>query len=161
MTTDSMTTAAGRRASDADAPSGGYTWRFVRDVALEHRRDLLSANLMAVLAVVLSVPIPLLMPLLVDEVLLQRPGPLVQWMDRLFPAAWHGPVLYVVFLLLVTVGLRLGALLLGVWQTRQFTLIAKDVTYRMRRQLLARLQRVSMAESLQMSVLTLISAPAN
>jgi len=146
MTTDSMTTAAGRRASDADAPSGGYTWRFVRDVALEHRRDLLSANLMAVLAVVLSVPIPLLMPLLVDEVLLQRPGPLVQWMDRLFPAAWHGPVLYVVFLLLVTVGLRLGALLLGVWQTRQFTLIAKDVTYRMRRQLLARLQRVSMAE---------------
>ncbi|KPK53696.1 MAG: ABC transporter ATP-binding protein [Thiotrichales bacterium SG8_50] len=141
-----MTTAAGRRASDADAPSGGYTWRFVRDVALEHRRDLLSANLMAVLAVVLSVPIPLLMPLLVDEVLLQRPGPLVQWMDRLFPAAWHGPVLYVVFLLLVTVGLRLGALLLGVWQTRQFTLIAKDVTYRMRRQLLARLQRVSMAE---------------
>lgn len=146
MTTLSPNAATARRATDTDAPIAGYTWRFVRDVALEHRRDVVTANLVAVLAVLLSVPIPLLMPLLVDEVLLQKPGPLVAWMNTIFPAAWHGPVLYVVFILLVTIALRFSALMLGVWQTRQFTLIAKDVTYRMRRQLLERMQRVSMAE---------------
>ncbi len=37
-------------------------------------------------------------------------------------------------------------LALAVWQTRQFTAVSKDVIFRIRRDLLARLQRVSMAE---------------
>ena len=42
--------------------------------------------------------------------------------------------------------LRLITLLLSVWQTREFTLIAKDVSYRLRREMLLRLERISMAE---------------
>ena len=93
-----------------------------------------------------AVPLPLMMPLLVDEVLLEKPGFLVETMNGLFPAAWHGPVLYVMAILAVTMALRFCAVLLGVWQTRQFSLIAKDVVYRIRRELLLRLQRISMAE---------------
>jgi ATP-binding cassette subfamily C protein len=93
-----------------------------------------------------AVPIPLLMPLLVDEVLLEQPAGLVSSMQALFPAAWQGPVLYILAVLLMTVLLRLSALGLGVWQNRQFTLIAKDVTYRMRCEMLNRLQRISMKE---------------
>jgi ATP-binding cassette subfamily C protein len=123
-----------------------YNWRELTALVLSHRRELLLANLIAVLGTLVSVPVPLLMPLLVDEVLLNKPGALVGAMDRVFPAAWHGPVLYILAILFVTLALRLTGTALGVLQTREFTRISKDVIYRLRRDLLARLQRVSMAE---------------
>lgn len=124
----------------------GYRWSDILQIVLQHRRELILAHVIAVLGALVAVPIPLLMPLLVDEVLLERPAVLVATMQSLFPATWHGPVLYILAVLIVTLLLRLAALVLGVWQNRQFTLIAKDVTYRMRSEMLARLQRISMKE---------------
>lgn len=40
----------------------------------KHRAKLLFANFIAVVATLISVPIPLLMPLMVDEVLLNHPA---------------------------------------------------------------------------------------
>ncbi|MFQ5642430.1 MAG: ABC transporter ATP-binding protein [Thiogranum sp.] len=116
------------------------------DIVKEHRRELVAANTIGLLAVIVAVPLPLLMPLLVDEVLLKQPGALVGAMNRVFPEAWHGAVLYVGTILLVSVVLRVLNVLLSVWQTRQFSMIAKDVVYRIRRDLLLRLRRISMAE---------------
>ena len=123
-----------------------YDWGTVIGIVKEHRRELIAANIIAVFAVLASVPLPLMMPLLVDEVLLEQPGSLVYAMDHLFPAAWHGPVLYVGAILLLTVVLRFISVMLSVWQTRQFSLISKDVVFRIRRDLLLRLQHISMSE---------------
>ena len=111
-----------------------------------HKRELISANLIAVLGALAAVPVPLLIPLLVDEVLLQQPGTAVASMQAVFPEAWHGPVLYISAIIGLTLVLRLLTLIFNVWQTREFTLISKDVIYRMRRELLHRLERFSMAE---------------
>jgi ATP-binding cassette subfamily C protein len=127
-------------------PKQRYSWRGLLAMAVRHRRTLIVANIIAVLAALVSVPVPLMMPLLVDEVLLDKPGITVATINLLFPAAWQGPALYILFMLVFTVTLRMTSLLLGVWQMRQFTGIAKDVTFRVRRELLTRLQRVSMAE---------------
>ncbi|MCP3670609.1 MAG: ABC transporter ATP-binding protein [Gammaproteobacteria bacterium] len=113
---------------------------------LHRRRELITANLIAILGAVVSVPIPLLIPLLVDEVLLNKPGISVATMNSIFPEDWQGPILYIVAVLVLTLFLRLIALVLGVWQMRQFTMISKDVTFRIRRSLLQRLERVSMSE---------------
>lgn len=145
MATSTLTPVT-REEAPNPVPSRGYGWPYILDEILRHRRELIKANLIALIAVIASVPIPLMMPLLVDEVLLEQPGPLVNTMQGWFPAAWHGPVLYILFILLVTVLLRLSSIMLTVWQTRQFTLVAKDVVYRIRRALLTRLQRISMAE---------------
>ena len=115
-------------------------------MVLSHRKALITANLIAVLGTLAAVPVPLLIPLLVDEVLLHQPGPLVAWSNRLFPESWHGPVLYIFAVLLLTLILRLLALVFNVWQVRQFTLISKDVIFRIRRDLLERLRYFSMAE---------------
>ena len=128
------------------SPPASYTWSTIGDIVREHRHDLISAHIVAILAALASVPIPLLMPLLVDEVLLHQPGRLVASANSLFPATWHGPVLYIGAVLAVTLALRLAALILGVWQTRSFTLISKDVVYRMREQMLLRLSRIAMSE---------------
>ncbi len=123
-----------------------YTWPYILGIAREHKRELIAAHLIAVLAALASVPIPLLMPLLVDEVLLHQPGAMVGWINGHFPAAWHGPLFYISLTLALTVVLRLIAAMLGVWHTRNFTLIAKDVSYRLREGLLQRLKRIAMSE---------------
>ena len=115
-------------------------------MVLEHHGELAKANIIAILGTIIAVPIPLLIPLLVDEVLLEKPGPAVPFMNQVFPQAWHSPLLYIAVILVLTMLMRLAALLLGVWQMRQFTIISKDVTFRIRRSLLRRLERVSMAE---------------
>ncbi|WP_455211709.1 ABC transporter ATP-binding protein [Kaarinaea lacus] len=123
-----------------------FTWQGMLAIATEHKKELLTANAIAILAVVCSVPIPLLMPLLVDEVLLNQPGPLLAFMDSAFPATWQGPTFYILITLLFTVVLRAAMILLNVWQLSKFTIVAKDITYRMRRALLERLQSISMSE---------------
>lgn len=123
-----------------------YTWSGIFRSIREHKRELLFAQLVAILLVVTHVPIPLLMPLMVDEVLLQQPGSIIDFLNRLLPADWQGPVAYILVILLFTICLRLGSILLDVLQLRQFTLIAKDITFRMRKRLLLGLQGVSMAE---------------
>ncbi len=123
-----------------------YTWRRIADIVLEHRKELVTAHVVAFLATLVSVPIPLLMPLLVDEVLLHKPGAMVAVVDRMFPAEWHGPMLYLGAILLATVIMRLATAMLGVWQSRSFTLISKDVAYRLRAALLARLNRIALSE---------------
>ena len=115
-------------------------------LARKHKRKLLLANLVALFAAAASVPIPLLLPLLVDQVLLHKPGALTHFIDRHAPVTWHGPILYIGAVLVVTLVLRLSAMLAGVWQSRQFTLIAKDVTYRLRSQMLMRLSRIALSE---------------
>jgi ATP-binding cassette subfamily C protein len=130
-----------------DAPGDeAYNWRRIFEIALRHRREIILAHIIAVVATFISVPIPLLMPLLVDEVLLEQPATLVNFVNWFFPVSWHGPILVIVAITLVTILLRFIALGLGVWQMRQFTIIAKDVVYRIRKNLIGRLQRVSMAE---------------
>ncbi len=111
-----------------------------------HRHELIKANIIAFFGALVAVPIPLLIPLLVDEVLLDQPGITVATVNRFFPESWYSPLLYISVILIFTVVLRLISLLLSVWQTRQFTTISKDVIYRIRRDLLYRLQRVSMSE---------------
>ncbi len=122
------------------------TWRIIFDELKIHRARLLQANLIAVLAVAAAVPVPLLLPLMVDEVLLQHPGKMVAAIGAWFPAAWHGPVLFITTALMLTVCLRLAAILLNVWQGRTFSLLAKDMVYRIRVRMLSRLSRIALSE---------------
>jgi len=121
-------------------------WQRIIGLAAPHKATLIQAHLIAVAAAAILVPVPLLMPLLVDEVLLDQPGQIVAAQKALFPEAWHGPVLFIVSAMLMTILLRLCGALLSVWQTREFTLVSKDITFQLRRDLLNRLQTVSMAE---------------
>ena len=133
-------------ASQALNNNGHYDWQYILSVAREHKRVLIIANIIALLSVIATVPIPLLMPLLVDEVLLNQPGQLVAFTNLFTPEKWHGPTLYILAILGITVLLRVIGLYLAVWQTRQFTFVSKDVTYRIRYALLQKLQRISMSE---------------
>ena len=123
-----------------------YTWQSIFAIVKQHKKPLVLANIIAIFAALVSVPVPLLMPLLVDEVLLEKPGKIVESLTSIFPSSWLTPVSIIVIVMLLSMMLRLVALLLAVWQTRQFTRVAKEVTFRIRLGLLHHLQKVSMAE---------------
>ncbi len=123
-----------------------YTVRHVLYMALSHKKELIAAHIIATFAVLASIPVPLLIPLLIDEVLLNKPGKVVATVDKVFPEALHSPFLYIVALTIICIVLRLIYLALNVWQTKKFVGIAKDITYRIRYQLLNRLKSVAMSE---------------
>lgn len=115
-------------------------WQSVK----QHKKALMIGQLLALIGALVAVPVPLLMPLLVDEVLLHKPATLTQIVTWLVPADWLGPVVIVLVVMLLTITLRLSSLLLGVATTRIFVSIAKTVTLGVRERLLDKLSRVSM-----------------
>ncbi len=109
-----------------------------------HPRRLALGQTLAVIGALMSVPVPLLMPLLVDEVLLHQPATLTQLVGFVLPDAWMGAIAVVVLVTIVTVLLRLSSLLMGVATTRIFVGLSKAVTLTVRERLLDKLGRISM-----------------
>ena len=126
--------------------SDALSWSNILDEVKQHRKSLIKGNVAALLAVICAVPVPLFLPVLVDEVLLNRPGAFIGFFEPWFPPAWHGPVLFVGIALLLTIGLRLASILLNVWQARTFSLLSKDVVFRIRARMLERLSGIALSE---------------
>ncbi|WAR43056.1 ABC transporter ATP-binding protein [Methylomonas rapida] len=123
-----------------------YSWHYIFRIALLHKKQLVMGHVIAILATVASVPVPLLMPLLVDEVLLNHPGLVLNSVNPFLPADWQQPIVYIAGVLLVSLAMRLFALVLNIIQTRQFSNIAKDVIFHMRSDMVDHLQYISMSE---------------
>ncbi len=123
-----------------------FSWKYIYQIALEHKKELFSAQLIAILATIASVPVPLLMPLLVDEVLLHNPGKAISTINLLIPGEWQTPVIYIIAVLLFSLLLRVTSIIFNIIQGRQFTFISKDVIFRIRKNLINQLQSISMSE---------------
>ncbi|CAH0539465.1 Putative multidrug export ATP-binding/permease protein [Vibrio marisflavi CECT 7928] len=119
-------------------------WLF--NQASKHKRKLVIANIVATLAALLSVPIPLLMPVLVDEVLLKKPGEGITLLNMMLPHNWQTAMGYIAMVTFLVVFMRLASQALNIYQTRQFTLISKSLTCFLRQQLLDKLGKVSMRQ---------------
>ncbi len=137
--------------------SPNYTWSSIYKIALEHKKALIYSNVIAILATIASVPVPLLMPLLVDEVLLNKPGFAISFINPLFPLEWHLPVLYISVILVASLILRIIASVFNIIQARYFSCIAKDIIFRMRKNMITHLQTISMSEYESLGTGTVVS----
>ncbi|EJC6793937.1 ABC transporter ATP-binding protein [Vibrio parahaemolyticus] len=112
----------------------------------KHKSKLILANLIAIVATLISVPIPLLMPLMVDEVLLDKPASGLSAMNAVLPEAWHTPTGYIFFTLFLVVLMRAASQVLNIVQSRQFTLVSKTITFEMRSKMIDKLGRISIRQ---------------
>ncbi|CAH8212720.1 ABC-type multidrug transport system, ATPase and permease component [Vibrio aestuarianus] len=112
----------------------------------KHRATLLFANAIAIAATLISVPIPLLMPLMVDEVLINKPASGLAMMNAVLPTAWQTPTGYIGLTLLLVVLMRSVSQALNILQSRQFTLVSKTITYHMRAKMIDKLGRISIQQ---------------
>ena len=110
----------------------------------QHSSRLWLGQWLALTGAAVAVPIPLLMPLLVDEVLLHQPGKLTQFMTWWLPHTWLGPMTIILLVTVMTMSLRLGSVLLGVATTRIFVGLSKQVPLGVRQTLLEKLSRIRM-----------------
>ncbi len=111
-----------------------------------HRSKLIFANAIAILATLISVPIPLLMPLMVDEVLLDKPATGLAMMNLLLPQSFQTPTGYIALTLLLVILMRSVSQALNILQSRQFTLVSKTITFKMREKMIEKLGRISIRQ---------------
>lgn len=123
-----------------------YTWKSIYQIALEHKKALVYSHIIAILATIVSVPVPLLMPLLVDEILLNKPGITIRLINQFSPPEWQQPILYISVILVASLLLRIIAIIFNIIQARHFSRISKDIVFRIRTQLIGHLQTISMSE---------------
>ena len=111
---------------------------------LRYRSALIRGHLAAVAATLLTVTIPLFIPMLVDELLLKKSDTLTHWVaTHIMPMSLEGYVFFFLGLVLLLRGL---GFLLNVYQVRTFLGISKDLAYRLRRSATEHLERVSLKE---------------
>ncbi|MCT7616023.1 ABC transporter ATP-binding protein [Aliarcobacter butzleri] len=117
-----------------------YIWKLL----LEKKKILILGQIITLITIVVSVPIPLMLPALVDEVLLNKPAFFVSNIDKLFG---NGNAFYYIFM--VTSGvvfLRFLYYVFSIITTKIFTNIAKYVTFKIREILLNHLKIVCVNE---------------
>ena len=111
---------------------------------LDKKRSLVYGQIITLFAILVSVPIPLMLPVMVDEVLLGKPSVVVHSIDAIFGG---GSAFYYIAIVGVSViALRLLYYVLGVVTTKIFTKISKYVTFMIRKRLIKHLQVASMNE---------------
>jgi ATP-binding cassette subfamily C protein len=111
---------------------------------LSYRKDILKGNLSAIGATLLTVIIPLFIPMLVDELILHKSDTLTGWVaSHIAPMDASG---YLIFFLLLVLLLRGLGFLLNTYQVRIFTSVSRKVSYSLRMDALKHLRKVSLAE---------------
>lgn len=119
------------------------TFNSLYTMMLRYKRPLIAGNVLALLATLISIPIPLLIPLLVDEVLLKKGGWITDTVDAV--STLHEPLLYIGIVLAVTIALRFLFFGLSVVSQRYFISLSQELSFTIRKQALEHLKSVSMS----------------
>ncbi len=131
-------------------PTKKCTIKTLLEQLLMYKREVVIGNIIAILATFLVALIPLLIPILVDELLLGKDHGFITFVSQhLFTSDTKG---YVFFVLAIIIVLRILSTLLSILQTKIFVSISKNITYDMRVALLEHLKRISLKEFEMMRV---------
>ena len=105
-----------------------YDFKTLFRLIKPYKKELITANIVAFVAAIVNTPVPLLMPMLVDEVLLKKPGFLTRMIDT-YCTHLQSPVVYIGIVLLSVIFLRFVFFLLSYWLTKLFTIVSRNVAF--------------------------------
>lgn len=117
-----------------------YIWKLL----LNKKKSLIIGQIVTIIGIVISVPIPLMLPALVDEVLLNKPNFFINNIDNLF--GMGNALYYIVIVTIAVILLRMIYFIFTVIITKIFTSISKYVTFKIREKLINHLKIVCMNE---------------
>ena len=110
----------------------------------KHKKVLITANVVAIFSTLLLLPVPLLIPMLIDEIILGKAGKVTEIIDQFFIV--ESTAYYILIVLIVTLLAKVVSMLLNLLHIRLYTKISKEVIYTLRKKLLNHLKIVSMNE---------------
>ena len=120
------------------------TLKTIFQLILDKKPALIYGQIITLIAVLVSVPIPLILPMMVDEVLLEKPAGFVETINYFIGET--NPFVYVAIVTVSVIFLRVSYYLLSAIITKIFTKISKYVTFMIRKRLIEHLQITSMNE---------------
>jgi len=120
------------------------SFKNIYKLIVENKKDLLWGQFFTFIAISLSIPIPLMLPALVDEVLLNKPGFFVNNIDSLFSSG--NTFYYIAIVTAAVIFLRILFFIFSAITTKIFTRISKFVTFKIREKVLLHLKDVNMNE---------------
>ncbi len=121
-----------------------YDLKKIVSFVIADKKRFFFAQLLALLATFVAIPAPMLMPILVDEVLLHKPGYWIEFLNRVFGECT--PLCYVLVTLGVVLFLRSTYISLQILQAKIFQTIAKEICARIRSDVLEHLKKVNLSE---------------
>ena len=124
----------------------GFTWSSILKIAFEHKKNFILANIIAVIKTLTYLPVPLIIPCLINEVLLKQPGFFTKMLSVVLPEHLITPALILITAFTLVLTLRVFDEILNILQGRDFKIISKDVVLRIRTKLLRHLEKISMKE---------------
>ncbi len=121
-----------------------YTFKSLYDQIKSQKSDFWRTSLYGVVATLLLLPIPMLIPLLIDEILLEHPGKMTEIISSFF----HGNEtwVYITVILVIVLILRFTAFFFNNQKTFYATKITQKISYLLRHRILHHLERVSISE---------------
>ncbi|MEA1892946.1 MAG: ABC transporter ATP-binding protein [Campylobacterota bacterium] len=120
------------------------TIKTIYSYILDEKPALIIGQIISLLAILVSVPIPLVLPVMVDEILLDKPAVVVESID--FFLGSTTAFYYIAIAALAVVLLRFIYYFFTVVNTKIFTKIAKYATFMIRKRVIQHLEIVSMKE---------------
>ncbi|WP_121626375.1 ABC transporter ATP-binding protein [Poseidonibacter antarcticus] len=120
------------------------SFKYIFKLLLDNKKHLIIGQIITFIAILISIPIPLMLPILVDEVLLKKPAFFVNTINDTFGVG--NAFYYIAIVTLVVIFLRLMHFIFTVAITKIFTYISKYVTYKLRVKILTHLKLVNMNE---------------
>lgn len=118
--------------------------KYIFKLLFENKKTLIFGQFITIIAIIISIPIPLLLPLLVDEVLLNKPNFFVNNINDIFGIG--SAVYYITIVTIIVLFLRFIHYFFSIVITKIFTKISKYVTFKIREKLLNHLELVNMNE---------------
>jgi len=124
--------------------TGSYSFKTLFTQIRARKSDFWRTNLYGILATLLLLPIPMMIPLLIDEILLNHPGRMTETISGVFgtPETWVN----IVVILVVVLSLRVLAFFFNNRKTYYATKITQKISYQLRHRILNHLERVSLTE---------------
>ena len=120
------------------------SFKYIFKLLLDNKKHLILGQIITFIAILISIPIPLMLPVLVDEVLLNKPDFFVNIINDTLGIG--NAFYYIAIVTLVVMLLRLIHFVFTVVITKTFTYISKYVTYKLRVKVLTHLKLVNMNE---------------
>ena len=120
------------------------TLKTIFKLILDKKPALIYGQFITLIAILVSVPIPLILPMMVDEVLLDQPANIIEAINYFLGET--SALYYVAIVTVAVIFLRVSYYLLSAVITKIFTKISKYVTFMIRKKLVEHLQITSMNE---------------
>ncbi len=121
-----------------------YTFRTLFDEVRSQKSDFFRVNFYGILATLLILPLPMMIPLLIDEILLDHPGKITALIGGIFGDVpkWA----YVAIMMFVVIVMRYGSFLAQNKKNLYAAKVTQRVNYQLRHRILSHLEQVSLGE---------------